>query len=380
MDATDRIREALEAGRGAAGLPGLVAAARPPGEAAVVVAVGQRGIDDAAPMTPDTHFWIASCTKALTATAALMLVDEGLLDLDATVGELLPTLAAPKLLKGFDAGGAPLLEPAGETVTLRRLLTHTSGYAYHFTDAGLLRALGPLGLRFDGAEGPDQPLVFEPGAGWVYGVGIDWTGKLCEAVAGEPLDSFMRRRVFDPLGMRDTCFFPSDAQKARAAPMHGRTDDGGVETRPFATASGPNFMMGGGGLWSTAPDYLKFIDFVLGRGPQLLSEPAMEGLRRPQVEGPAVGLLRTAVPQLSNDFDPVPGARKGWTLGFATNLDPGPNGRRPGSLCWGGLANCYYWIDPEAGAAGLLFAQMLPFADARVLEAFGAFERAVYRA
>jgi len=96
-----------------------------------------------------------------------------------------------------------------------------------------------------------------------------------------------------------------------------------------------------------------------------------------QVEGPEVGVLVSAQPNTSNDFDPSPGL-KGWSLGFSVNREPGPNGRRRNSQAWGGLGNCYYWIDREAGAAGVFCAQLLPFADRRALDAFGAFERAVY--
>jgi CubicO group peptidase (beta-lactamase class C family) len=361
-----------------AGLPGLVAAARMPDGERVEIALGVRGADTPAPMTTDTLFWVASCTKALTSVAALQLVEEGLLELDDPVGRWLPRLAAPMVLKGFDAADKPILEPAAEPITLRRLLTHTAGFGYEFCSATLVRYVAATGVSMMGLEPPDVPLLFEPGSDWQYGIATDWVGQLIEAVTGESFDDALRRRVLAPLGMDDTGFFLSDAQRARLASMHVRTPDGGLAPMSFAMPSEPHFGMGGGGLYSNPGQYLRFLDSMLGRGPQLLKSDHFDLFCESQVEGPDIGVLTSAQPHLSNTFDPFPAAAKAWTLGFVANLEPGVNGRRAGSLAWAGLSNCYYWIDREAGAAGVLCAQFLPFADPRALAAFGAFERAVY--
>ncbi len=378
MNAERRIREAIAPAMEAARLSGVAAAARLPGGASVEIALGARGADNPAAMTPDTEFWVASCTKAVTAMAALTLVETGAIDLDEPVGRCLPGLARPRLLKGFDSDGQPQLVPATEPVTLRRLLTHTSGLGYGFTSAELDRYIAHAGVRFSGPEAPDLPLMFEPGKGWLYGVGLDWAGNLIEAVSGEPFDQYLRAHVLDPLGMHDTGFFPGDEQCARLASMHARTPDGGVTPIPFARPDKPSFMMGGGGLYSTPRDYLKFLDSVLGMGPQILKPEGLAALVKVETEGDQVGVLRSVQPNTSNDFDPFPGARKAWTLGFASNLEPGPHGRSAGSLAWAGLGNCYYWIDRNAGAAGIFCAQLLPFADPGALAMFAAFERAVY--
>jgi len=378
LSAADRVRGALAEGMADARIPGLTAAARLPGGETVEVALGVRGVDNPAAMTADTRFWIASCTKAVTATAAMLAVEDGLLDLDEPVGRLAPALAAPKLLKGFTDAGEPILAPASKPITLRRLLTHTSGLAYAFTSAELDRYATATGQNQMSADTPDFPLLFEPGEDWIYGIGIDWAGRLIETVGGETLDLYMQRRIFEPLGMTDTGFFPSEAQKARAASMHARTPDGGLAPIPFGMPPTPYFSMGGGGLYSTVDDYLKFMDFVLGVGPQILRPASMAALCGVEHEGPEVGVLRSAQPNMSNDFDPFPGAAKTWGLGFVSNVEPGPNGRGKGSLAWAGLGNCYYWIDRDAGAAGIMCAQLLPFADAGALTAFAAFERAVY--
>jgi methyl acetate hydrolase len=117
---------------------------------------------------------------------------------------------------------------------------------------------------------------------------------------------------------------------------------------------------------------------MLGDGRPLMGADAMNALCTSQVEGLDVGTWRNERASVSNAFDPFPGALKAWTLGFVSNLEPGPNGRARGSLAWAGLSNCYYWIDRASGAAGVMCAQFLPFADARALDAFAAFERAVY--
>ncbi len=380
MGAAERVGEALREGIKTAGLPGAAAAARLPNGDVVEVAAGVRGANDPAAMTADTQFWIASCTKALTSLGAMQLVEQGRIDLDEPVGRWLPRLARPKLLKGYDDAGRAVLSEVAKAITPRHLLTHTSGLAYGFTSALMDRYTNENGVAMTGVETPDVPLLFEPGEGWVYGIGIDWTAKLIEAVSGETFDAYMRAHVLGPLGMIDTAFFPTDEQRSRLASMHARLPDGGVTPFGFSLPVTPNFMMGGGGLYSTPRDYLKFLLSMLGEGPQMIDAATLEAFTAVGVEGDEVGVLHSAQPNMSNDFEPFHGARKGWTLGFMANLEPGPNGRSAGSLAWAGLGNCYYWIDREAGAAGIFCAQLLPFADVRTLDAFASFERAVYAA
>ncbi|HWF78073.1 MAG TPA: serine hydrolase domain-containing protein [Caulobacteraceae bacterium] len=378
MDASGRIEQALSEAV-AGGLPGIAAAARLPDGTVVEAAAGVRGLGDAAPMTPDTVFWIASCTKALTTAAVLQLVEAGRVELDAPVSRWLPGLAAPKVLTGFDAAGAPQLVEAKTPITVRHLLAHTSGLGYEFCSEPLTRYVETVG-PYPRGEGPDAPLLFEPGSGWSYGIGTDWAGKLIEAVAGERLDHHLERRLFAPLGMGETGFFPTDEQRSRLAAMHGRGADGRLAPIAFGMPAEPHFGMGGGGLYSTARDYLSFLEAVLGVGAGALSAGVVASMRQTQWEGPEVGVLAGVNPGLCAGFDPFPGEAKRWGLGFLINPKPGPNGRAAGSLAWAGLANCYYWADPASGAAGVFLAQLLPFGDPAALEAFGAFERAVYSA
>jgi CubicO group peptidase (beta-lactamase class C family) len=378
MSAAGRIQAVLDAAA-AGGLPGLVAAARLGDGEIIEATAGVRGLDDPAPMTPDTHFWIASFTKAITTAGALQLVEAGQLDLDEPVGRWLPQLASPRVLEGFDADGQPRLRPAARPITARHLLAHTSGLGYEFCSEALTRYVAVAGPYPQGV-GPDAPLLFEPGAGWTYGIGIDWAGKLIEAISGEPLDAYLERRVFAPLGMADTTFGPTNAQRARRASMHARGPDGRPAPMAFEMPPPPHFGMGGGGLYSTARDYLTFLGAILDGGRPILSPSSVAAVAGREWEGEAVGVLPAVDTRLCAGFDPFPGAVKRWGLGFLINPEPGPNGRAAGSLAWAGLGNCYYWADPAAGVAGVLLTQLFPFADPQVLETFAAFERAVYGA
>lgn len=336
-------------------------------------AAGARGAADPAPMTPDTVFWIASCTKAITALAALQLVERGRLSLDAPISAQIPALADPQVLDGFEADGTPRLRAARRAVTLRDLLTHTSGLAYDFCSADLTRYLAATGQSLL-SEPP--VLVFDPGERWQYGIGVDAAGWAIEAASGQDLEAYFAEHILGPLGMADTTFVPDDARNARRAGLHMRTPDGGLF--PMDAIAAPPQLWGGGGLTSTASDYLKFLQAILADGAGLLQPGSLALLRDAQTDRAPAGDLITSNPAFSNDFRPMPGTDKRWTLGFLRNETDVPGGRRAGSLAWGGIANCYYWADPQSGVAGVLFAQVLPFADPRLLATFEAFERATY--
>ncbi|WP_337186044.1 serine hydrolase domain-containing protein [Phenylobacterium sp.] len=339
---------------------------------------GGRGVADPAPMTADTVFWIASCTKAIVSAAALELVARGRLALDEPVGRLVPELAAPLVLEGFDPDGTPRLRPAARPITLAALLSHTSGLAYDFNSAEIVRWLEARGLNLMTAGCRSLPLLFEPGDDWRYGVGIDAAGLVIEAAAGRDLGEHLQETVFAPLGMADTAFDPGAAQVARRAGLHARLPDGGLAPLDPLGAMPPD-MRGGGGLCSTAQDYARFLAAVLADdGGGVFSAETRARLRTPVRRGATLGDIRSVLPMMSRDFSPLPEGERGWTLGFLQNLAPLPGRRSAGSLAWAGLANCYYWADPERRMAGVLFAQLLPFADPQVLDVFDAFERAVY--
>jgi CubicO group peptidase (beta-lactamase class C family) len=368
----------LEAGVKAGRAPGFSGAVITPNGRRLTACAGARGVDNPQPMTPDTLFWIASCTKAITSVAVLQLVERGLVDLDAPIGKRLPALAAPRVLTGFDAAGAPLTRPATRPITLRRLLTHTSGLAYDFCSADLATWVAATGDSLMGAAEPDIPLMFEPGEAWQYGIGIEWAGRLLEAVTGQGLDAWCAQHIFAPLGMADTTFFPDVEQAARKASVHRKSADGTLAAIPFGMPSTAHFMMGGGGLYATAGDYLTFLGAIVAGGAPLLKPETCALMMDNHVGDLDAGVLKSAQPAMSRDFEPLAGLTRRHGLAGLINLDPVPGGRSAGALAWAGIANCYYWADPAAGAAGVVFAQVLPFADPDILATFEEVERAVY--
>src|SRR5688572_21262717 len=213
-------------------VPGVVAMAASGDGPIYEGAFGVRERGTGRAMTLDTVFRIFSMTKAITCVAAMQLVEEGRLSLDAPVPDIgEPALAAPQVLDGFDAAGAPLLRPAKRPITLRHLLTHTAGFTYEFWNADTLRYVettGTPGIISGQLAALRRPLNFDPGEQWEYGINIDWVGRIVEAVSGEPLDAYLHRRVLAPLGMADTGFVPTPEQHARQASMHQRQADGGL--------------------------------------------------------------------------------------------------------------------------------------------------------
>ena len=358
--------------------PGLVAAAlRPDGET-LVASAGIRGLDNPVTMTLDTIFYIASCTKAVTSVAALQLVERGLVDLDEPVGRLLPPLDRPEVLTGFDAAGAPMTRPAKSKITLGHLLTHTSGLAYDFTSADLTRYLQSKGLDFRQPEPPPTPLIFDPGEGWIYGTGIDWVGRLVEAVTGEHFDAYCAANIFEPLGMKDTTFFPSPDQQARKASVHFHAGDGSFVVAPFEMPPERHFWMGGAGLYAPVVEFMTFLAALAGGGGPLLGPAVFELMMKNHVGDFDAGSISSANPMVSRDFRPFPGRAGRHGLAGVLNPESVGGARSANSTTWAGITNCYYWVDPTAKAAGVLMSQIMPFGDQGVLDLFNKIEALVY--
>jgi methyl acetate hydrolase len=349
-------------------------------------AFGRRGLDQPAAMTPDTVVWIASMTKAITTTAALRQVEAGRLSLDAPIGEVLPELAQPQVLMGFaPEGGEAMLRPARKKLTLRHLLTHTSGFSYDMWNPEIgayMAAREVPGIIGCQRAALTTPLVAEPGERWEYGIGIDWAGLAVEKVTGRRLAEVLADEVLGPLGMKDSAFRIGPAQRGRLASMHAKAPDGALSAIPFEVPQDPEFHMGGGGLYGTVTDYLRFCRMWLNTGTldgaRILSPETVREAARDQIAPLEVTPMISAIPASTHDVELFPGMRKGWGLSFLINEDEVPGGRAAGSLAWAGLANTYYWIDPKRDRAGVIATQILPFADPAVLQAFEAAERAVY--
>ena len=369
-----------EAAVAAASLPGAVGMIVDRDGVRFVSALGEADALGHVPIQADTLFQIASMTKAITSVAAMQLVETGRLGLDTDIGAILPDLADPQVLTGLAADGTPQLRAATGPVTLRHLLTHTSGLGYSFIHSELLGYYGAVGMPVPGSLASIRmPLMFDPGTRWEYSVATDWVGQAIEAVTGQKLGDYLAQHVTGPLGMTSTAFRPD--MPADAAKVHVRTVDGGWEINP-AVLGGGEFQMGGGGLSSTAPDYARFVRMLLRGGEldgvRVLRAETVAEMSRNQVAPMRAGAMGSAMPEFARPFDTFPDQHTGWGLGFLINPQQGPNGRSPGSLAWAGIFNSYYWLDPVKGIGGVFMSQLAPFGDPGALAAFGALEAAAY--
>ncbi|MFS2204129.1 serine hydrolase domain-containing protein [Variovorax sp. Varisp36] len=348
-------------------------------------AQGARTLGATAAMDLDTVMFIASMTKPITSAAAMQLVEQGRLSLDDPAAAVVPELGALKVLQGWDANDAPLLRDAEGQLTLRHLLTHTSGFAYEIWNANLgrfCRTQNIPGVLTGQKAALRVPLCFDPGTRWEYGLGIDWVGQLVEAASGLSLGEYFQRNITGPLGMDSTAFKISAPMRTRLAGMHLRGDDGKLSVIDLGKVQDPEFESGGAGLYSTANDYLKFMRMILnggqGNGNQILRPETVALMSRNAMGALRVRKLPTQIPFFSRDVEFFPGVPTTWSLGFLVNEGAAPTGRSAGSLAWAGLANTYFWIDPSLSIAGLAMTQALPFSDPRTLDLFHGFEKSVY--
>ena len=347
-----------------------------------IVYQGAFGVADAGtgrPMTIDTVFRIASMTKPVTSLAVMQLVEQGKLNLDDRAEKYLPQLADLKVFETFDAAtGAYTVRPARRAPTVRQMLTHTAGLGYNFTS--------PIVRDFKPRAGDTYvagPLLFEPGEQWLYSTGIDWGGRIVEALSGKPLEVYFRDHIFGPLAMSDTSYNVPEDRRRRVTAVHRRRTDGAFEVDPVQ----PPFLVaqpiGGGGLGSTGPDYIRLLQMLLNQGTlsgaRIVSRETVQMMGRNHIGNVGVRALKTAMPERSSDFSFVADGRDKWGIGFMISADAKPGGRSAGSLSWGGLHNTYFWVDPSRGVAGVILMQFLPFADSKALAVYDAFEREIYQ-
>ena len=341
-------------------------------------------------MTVDTVCAMYSATKAIAGTACLQLVEDGALDLDAPAARYVPELGELEVLEGFDDHGIPRTRPPKRAITTRMLLLHTAGFGYDFCDettARMIKALGRPRVGSGAKASLQTPLLFDPGERWSYGVSLDWAGQVVERITGQRLGTFLNVRLFEPLGMSSTAFALSADMRARLARLHARQADGGLAAMDtFELPQAPEIQMAGHGLYSTPEDYAKFIRLWLndGRGPdgtpvlkpETIAMAAEDGLPR----GMRITPLPAVNPKLTNPAEFFAGLPKGWALTFMVNNEVAPTGRSAGSLAWAGLPNVYFWIDRARGVGGIWAAQVFPFMDHACIDAYYAFETAVYAA
>lgn len=347
---------------------------------------GTANLDNHSMMSVDTVFWMLSMTKAITATACMQLIERGRIKLEQRADEILPELTSRQILQGFDAQGKPRLRPANNPITVRHLLTHTSGFTYsgwsrELTEYEKATGMADIATSKNGAF--EAPLEFEPGERWQYGIGMDWVGKLIEAVTDQSLEIYFRENIFNPLGMADSGFLIGSEQKRRVATLHMRQPDGSLIPSLFEMPQRPEFFSGGGGLFSTPRDYMNFLQMLTQGGvldeTRILKPETVRSMFRNHIGDLNVMEMKTAQPLYSESFNQFPGMEHKWGLSFDINTQPGPNGRSAGSGSWGGLLNCYFWVDPVEQVTGAIFTQTLPFYDDAVVKLYGEFERELYR-
>ncbi|CAN9091177.1 unnamed protein product [Alternaria alternata] len=360
-----------------AGIPGaVIVVVGKDGKELFSHAAGRRGAGSHEPMTLDSVFWIASCTKMIVGVAVMQLVERGVLSLDdsAQVESLCPELKAVQVLK---ADGT--LVPKKRGITLRMLLSHTAGFGYTFFNEKLRDFSRPAGWdEFSGLEFDiKQPLVHQPGEGWEYGLGIDWAGKVLERATGRTLEEYCQEKIYAPLGLKNVSMKPHAEMLRNLAYMNSR-DGNGKLSRRVSTAIGIQsqeilaMLLNDG----TSPT----------TGAQILSPSTVEIMFQNQItQFPnfARQSIPAAKPDLTNaipEIYPVPGnGPQGWGLTFMLS-GAGATGRSASTAFWAGLPNLWWWCDREKGVAGIVATQLLPFADGQVLNLWGKIESAVYQA
>src|ERR1700694_2357869 len=294
-------------------IPGVVAMAANSKEPIYQGAFGKRDLSKDDAMTLDSVFWIASMTKAITTARAMQLVEPGKLSLEAPISKLLHDLAPPQVLEGFDAKGEPKLRPAKNPITLRHLMTHTAGFAYDMWNGDMVQYLQKTGLPTVTSCKNDAlktPIMTDPGTRWEYGTNIDFVGKAVEAVSGKRLDAYLRDHLFAPLGMTDTGFRIGESQRKRLVGMHARGEDGSLAPIPFELEQDPELHMGGGGLYGTAADYIKFTQMILNQGRgnsnQVLKPETVASMGQNHIGDLNMTKMISALPDFTNDVDLYP--------------------------------------------------------------------------
>jgi CubicO group peptidase (beta-lactamase class C family) len=327
-------------------------------------------------MTKDTIFNMASMTKPVTSVAIMMLVDEGKLKLDDEVAKYLPKWKDPVVISKFNEADASYeTRPAKRAITIRHLLTHTSGIGYGFASPMLTKIME----KTKKAE-LDLPLLFDPGESWAYGASTRVLGHVVEAISGQKIDAFLQSRILGPLGMNDTSYLVPSAKYSRVVAVNARGTDGKFVERPMP-ATLPAQVQGDGGLYGTASDYGLFLRMLLNRGTlngkRILSEQSAKVMLEPNTGNVVVKEQQSANLSLSRNF-PVGAGKDKWGLGFQLAAEKLPNRRSPGSGTWAGIFNTHFFIDPSREIGVIVMMQTLPFYDEASMKVYSGVEETVY--
>ncbi|KAI2610364.1 beta-lactamase family protein [Hypoxylon fragiforme] len=344
--------------------------------------------ENGTPYHLDTVMEISSMTKFPTTIAALQLVERGLVTLDEDISPLLPSFAKQGVLTSVAEDGTPTVRERRNPITLRHLITHSSGAGYHFFHEGLgkVRAWQKKGppTKDSVDDSFDLPLLFEPGEGWEYGSGLDRVGQVVEKLSGLSLEDYTRKNIWEPLGADSSTFFPDlhPSIKARQVPMAYRGDPEGpaVEKPEVPTvATGLKVPYGGHGLFASMPDYFSILYSLLMDDEKLLKKETTAMMFQPQLVPASKQALDQFLetPEMKMQF-PSPPNERDYGLGGLLVVGDNHEYWRKGALMWGGAASLNWFIDRSTGVCGIFGAQVLP-SDQRMRTLIDAFQADVYR-
>ncbi|VFQ45938.1 serine hydrolase domain-containing protein [Desulfoluna butyratoxydans] len=357
------------------GVPGVVAMVV---DADHILYTGTAGVMDSRgskKMQEDAIFRIFSMTKPLTSLGIMILAEEGRLSLDVPASDYLPEMAELEVLTGIDDKNKTIMtRPASRPITIRDLLCHTSGVGYVFCSPELLRI-----SQLTSAPAHEYPTLHDPGARWTYGMGTIYLGWIIEKVSGQSLSTFIDTRITGPLDMKDTSFKLPSRKHDRLVATYQRTAEG-LEGQARPKKYKP-FMRGDSGLLSTARDYGRFIQMILGQGQlgntRIVAPASVAEMSRNQLNGFTIEEQPAALAGMTRPF-PTGAGQDGFGLGFQVNRGKSNDGRSPGSLSWSGIQNTHFWIDPSRQIGVVLLCQLLPHYDENVMALLTDFERVLY--
>lgn len=359
-------------------IPGVVAIVANKDRILYESAFGIMDVAERKPMRKDSIFRIASMTKPVTSVAIMMLVDEGKVRLDDPVSKFIPSLKNPDVIADFNkTDGSYTTRKAKSEISIRHLLSNTSGFAYTFAND----AANTLQQK-KGKQPEEPPLLYDPGTRWTYSGSTKILGRVVETVTGARLDEFFSRRLFKPLDLQDT-FYSVPAGKAdRVVTTHRRANGALTETPNPVKIESP--VAGDGGLFSTASDYIRFLQVFLNdgkwNGSTLLRTESVRAMANNHIGKVLVQTQQTTNPALSQSF-PIGAGRDKFGLGFqitASNKE-NPYLRAPGSTTWAGIYNTHFWVDPKRQIAAVIMMQVLPFYDDGAMKVYQDFEEAIGR-
>ncbi|KJY02326.1 beta-lactamase family protein [Zymoseptoria brevis] len=405
--AQDAVQQSLDSctGNKDTGVPGLVfVAVDRNGDEIAAAASGKLGLNTDKPMTLDTVFWIASCTKLLATIACMQAVEQGILSLDdhKQVYQLCPELEKVKVLQ---ADGS--LVDKKNDITLRMLLSHTAGFGYEFFNPKLRDYGRPVGYDVFHADIGDilrMPLVNQPGETWEYGINIDWAGIVLERATKTTLNDWIQKNICQPLGISAINMLPTPEMKQNLAYMSQRwpgsqasEERDHMYREPLLAQTDEEkkriFNSGGAGAYAKPREYVQILAALLNNGThkktgkQILKPETVEAMWNNQIEQHP-DFARAGIPAAkSEQTNPMPemypqegNPPQGWGLSFFLTIAPGPTGRGANTAWWAGIANLFWYCDREKGVAGFIGSQIMPFGDAQVMGQWGACEAAVYQA